>query len=370
MSSFKGDFNKFSHKYKNFQNPNFEIRVQNKNLSKNNKIILRWVNVDLTSEYKSSFASFGIEGLGNYFEPTIFESLLKSDLKLGNKVEISLGYGSNLKKVFVGYIMAARINDFKDSSVELVIECYDATNIMMFSKKTLKYEDCKSYSDAVLNVLKKYVSVISSKDVSSSFKVSGDIVQNNQSDYEFIKKMGQAIGYEFFIELGKAYFRPIASKARNCISISSSGMLIDYSQEINLTNQLMEVAVKAHHSGDPDRDIIKSVKKVETVGKGRSQASDVSSLIGKNNVLEYYLPSIENMDEAGKLAEAKLFQNSLNFIQAKMQIIGVPEVFSGKYITVKTKFFKKEKQFYITSVNHKIDAGGYRTEIRAKANKL
>jgi len=363
-------FEDLKKKYHNFVLPTFEVLIEGKDLKKEHRSYVTSLRVDLTCEYKASLCQFRVDNILDEETGKLKSGLVDDLLKVGNKIAISIGYESEKTLVFQGFLSTIELVSERGDSPHIDVSGFDGTNILMISRQSFKYKEATKYSEAVDKRLKAYNSVFSQKEITESHTVSGDIIQQNETDYEFIKGLGQLIGYELFVEKGKVFFRPIGKDKEELIVLKGSDLLIDYSHEVNLTDQFGKVVVKGHHVGKPSQEILAEAIQAEGIGSGSKKPGDITKIVSDKNVKEIYFPKINSKEEAQKIADAQLLRLSMNFIKAKLTTVGLPELLPGYFVSVETDVQEAQSTFYITNVIHEISSENYETRIIAKANRL
>ena len=242
------EYKNLKEKYGEFEGMVVVIKIDDKDLGDPKKgFPVSDLYVDLTSGYEASIAEFTIYDSYDVSTSSFSSnSQLTKYTKLGSKVQIATGYGTNATVIFQGAIM--RVNYyFNDNDIPGVrITAMDVKGIMMSSTYSRQLT-ATSYSDAVKEILEKSVyTTMQSKGIIESINVSdtpdkqssgvgsvyGDEATDSigsisgtsglsgenketdrtiemvaESDYEFIVKAAKRYNYEFFTECGNVYFR-------------------------------------------------------------------------------------------------------------------------------------------------------------------
>lgn len=363
-------FEDLKKKYKDFHLPSFEVLVEEKDLKEEKQTYITTLSVDLTCEYKASLCQFRVENILDSESGKLKSGLLDDLLSVGNKVSVSIGYEAEKTLVFKGFISTIEVVSEAGDRPYIEVSGFDGTNVLMISRQSFKYKEATKYSEAVDKRLKAYSSIFSESDITESHAVSGDIIQQNETDYDFIKGLGQLIAYELFVEKGKIFFRPIGKDKEELMLLKSSELLLDYSHEVNLTDQFGKVIVKGHHIGKPSEEILAEAIQAQGIGSGSKKAGDITKIVNDKNVKEIYLPKVSSKEEAQKIADAQLLRLSLNFVKAQLTLVGLPELLPGYFVSVETDVQAEKNTFYITNVIHRISPERYETKIIAKANRL
>lgn len=357
--------------YKEFISPTFQLNINGKDVTKKNKYVITDINVELTSGFESSMASFKINNVYNYSEKEFHKDIMSTFIKLGNEVEIKLGYSNNNKTVFKGFIAVYEVKFEYDTPPYIYVECYDIKCIMMNSMYADTKKDKKKFSEAVKSVLDNYKKYIGKQIIDTTSEVSYSIEQYYQSDYEFIVELAKKVGFEFYIINGDVYFTEIAKNKSKLIEFNPSSAVLDMGIEASLMNQFTEVSVKGYNESNPNKSFEAKVSNVKKIGSGSKNAGDITKVINKINKIELYDPTITSNKEAKTKAEAVLLKNSLKFVTTRAITLGLPELVPGKFIKFVNYSDYINGEYYIKKVNHIINQyEGFKTRIEAGANRI
>ena len=342
MSSSKTKFEDFKSKYSNFMVPSYEISIDGSDLSKG-KLIIGEIKIEVSVQDKAGIGIFTIKDCYDY-EKKSFKKDITSKIKLGSKVNISLGYSSKNTVVFKGFIESINY-EFNDSETITVI-CMDAIHILMQNFTIEQKGKEKNISALVSEILNKQKSFISESDV-ESISATGMQIAQNISDYDFIRKIAKENGFEFFIVAGKAYFRK-AQKVKTAITTISYGeSVISFEREIKYKN------IKVTALGKDD--INKKTTKGEACGK--TKVSNIANAFVSNKMV--VSGNLNTDDKAKKRAEIEV-QNILSeAYHSKLECIGLPEIIPGRFIELKNFDGDIDKNYYITKACHEFTPGEY-----------
>jgi hypothetical protein len=97
--------------------------------------------------------------------------------------------------------------------------------------------------------------------------------------------------------------------------------------------------------------------------------SIIKKLIGENSVKELNGSFLSDKD-AEIFAKGQLQKQSLKFVRAKAEVVGIPELRAGRFINIKGMWATKEKLFYIKNCEHIIDEDGYSTRLDLEGNSI
>lgn len=153
METYK--FENLVNEYERFQHPKAIIKVNNKSLANSKKgFAVSDIVVDLTSGFEASVAEFSIYDVFDRETSSFLYSKVKKYILIGSEVEVLLGYGPQVRTVFVGVITRVNFLFEEEGSPCIRVTAMDVKGIMMSScySKQLK---ALYYSDAVQEILEK-----------------------------------------------------------------------------------------------------------------------------------------------------------------------------------------------------------------------
>ncbi|QZY54473.1 phage late control D family protein [Crassaminicella profunda] len=359
-------FENLEKKYDGFRVPAIKVKINGKVLTKSHPFITE-IDVDLGIGYEASACTFFVRHIYDKVNRKFNSEMMKKYFKLGNIVEIELGYIKAIS-VFKGYISSIHTNFTGGEAPYLEIQCMDGKGIMMNNMRSEK-KSYKKYSDAAKNVLGKYSKLVKKSKIDPTPKLERTIEQFRESDYDFVVKLAKEINYEFFILRGTAYFRKPRAIKTPIIQLEWDKNLINFSREIGLAEQISEVTVKNYN--EKEKKVIKgTANKIIKAGKGKKTAKKTSSLINETTKIVIIDSSIKTEIEAKKRAEAELDKISMKFVTVRGECIGLPEIIPGRYIRLSKLSPEINNDYYILKVNHRVDASGFITSFEAGVNMI
>ncbi len=392
------DFGSLYTKYDSFYYPSVKVYIGGKDptADKNMKITVFDINVELTSDYKASIATFSIGGL--YDEPSgkFRTEDGKKYLLLGSPVKLFLGYSENVTEVFRGYVARVDFSYTEEvgDTTFIRIMAMDIKGIMMANNSSKRLK-ANYYSDAVKEILDQgpYQSlqnseVIQSVSVSDTpDKPSGGaggagggaggaggaggqepdirIEMVAESDYDFVVRAAKKFNYEFFSIGGNVTFRKAKSNTQELAEIYPSGMILSYDISYDITGLAGEVKVRTLDIGKASKIEVKK-KNSSTFSLGGKAKPLISS-----QTYVYIDSTIETQQDAENRANYLLEDMSYRFGSIRMTLIGLPELVPGRFVVLKDFGEAVSNKYYITDVSHTYLFGGkYVTIIEGKAATL
>jgi hypothetical protein len=372
-------------KYGGFDFPSVAIELNGVEFSKNkNHMLVNDIRVELTSGFEASIASFRIYNAyvigeeGSDESKYLFENLKKQTI-LGASANISLGYGSEVKSVFKGFIASVDFCFVEDEPPYIEVTAMDVKGIMMASSYATQVA-AKSYGEAVRELLKRVYDKTSTanitekvtvtdtpdkKPASAGDKASAETIEMvSESDYEFVVKAAKKFNYEFFVDRGNLLFRKARSEVRPLTSLSANGGIIFYRLGYSLTGMVERIEVRAIDPGTGKVLIAK-----DKYNEKLSTASKAKALI-KGSSKVYIDPTMFSQAQADARLESLMAQMSYRLGSLECECVGMPDLIPGRFMDISVGS-PGDNLFYITNVVHELNRNGtYRTKLTGSVDKV
>lgn len=364
-----------SRTYGEFYAPAFSIRIGDDDLMRNRLIAVAQVEVDLELGAAGRF-SFAVVNAYD-IEKHAFRSGDGRDviqaLKFGTRLQVWMGYGDfkSMRKVMSGVVTEISTSFPESGAPELTISGYDHGFLLTGGKNTFTWTDAKDSAAA-----RRIAGVHNlPATIEETAEEHAQIEQNQESDFEFLKKLADRNHYELFVdEHGKLHFHKPNDKADPVVTLAWGEGLLSFKPEANLAGQVSRVEV---HGWDHKR-------KKQIVGEAR--AGEESGLEGQEKSAGQYvnaaliqdpdkLPVLRlrqpvfTMSEARERAKAALNEHAKKFLTGEAESIGLPEIRPDYRVRLENLGDLFSKAYYVQKATHRIDANGYRTRFTIKETK-
>ena len=363
----------YEESYKDFSKPLMYVKVEGKRVQ-DDGLAYTFLTTEMSMGNEASYCKFTIISRDTSCKDNKLSipSALSEKFKLGDKVEIYLGYtvDTTAKLVFTGYVTSINVEYTGREDVSYTIEAMDLKIFMMSNFRSEIKKDMKSYSDVVTDILKDYSSFYTGKKIDSTESITSPIEQYNQSDYDFVVSLARKVDYMFFVCKGEVNFIDYTKLSESVITISPNDYLYSLEREISISKQIKAVTVRTNNEEDPDTPIEGKAVSITTVGKGSRAGSDVTKLISDKMEKTIVDNSVKSEAEAKARAQAELNRSAMNFVSGECELIGIPELEPGKFITIKDINKSIDGDYLITSIKHVFDTEGYKTICKFGANKI
>lgn len=365
------DLGALSEQYGHFYVPAFAVKVAGDDLLRDHAIAVTQAEVDRGLGVAGRF-SFTIP---NAFDPESreFESADKSKLlemlTFGAPVSIAMGYGDvgSLSVLITGMITEVTTSFNDGGGAEMTISGYDKAFPMTGGKYTRAWTKARD-SQAIVDIA-GFNGL--DPDVTRTEEELGQIEQNQESDLEFVKKLAERNGCEFYVDDRTLHFGPPQNKGSGVAELEWGRGLLSFKPEGNLAGQVSAIEVhgwnpktkaeivgKAKHGDEPGRD-----------PNANSAGDQLTKVLRNQPVLSIRQPVFSQAD-ATKRAEALLKARAEQFLKGEGETVGLPELLPDRNITLKGLGERFSKTYYMEQTVHRFDAGGYRTRFKVKETTL
>lgn len=336
-------------KYKEFLVPAVKVKVAGQDVSGNSEYVIDSVEVTLSKEAASA-ASIKLTNVYDLKNRRFCQDV-SSDFILGELVEVEMGYGSKCSSLFYGYV--EEINYELSESPQVHVTAVDVRKIMMGSKKSNITHPATSYSEAFLEVAKKYKAAYKSSSVDDTPKNMECIIQNG-NDYKFITeelcKKGER---EFFVHGGVLYFKKLSEELFDTVELEWPGDVIFFQRRASFQDTVVKIL---------GQDL---KKKEEVTAEVAVKADDSQKPLVQSEITEM-AADIQDSENAKRMAGYKAEKEKKKARQASGSCIGIPELLPGGFVKIKGGDGKLiDGTYSLEEVRHVYSGDGYHTYFEA-----
>ncbi len=292
----------------------------------------------------------------------------------GEDIELYIGYVGNAQKsrelLITGRITSLSPSFPSTGSPTLTVQGYDKSFCMQKSvvkdKRTFKKE--KDYKDVVKKITSE--NKLEEGDIDDTITPCEKITQNpGESDYNFVKRLADRLGYEFFIRNNKLYFRKPRDNEKEVMTLRWGRELISFSPRLSTAKVVSKVTVKGHNRKNPAKPIIGTAKLDDLEFKesnAKSAAELVKSCLKKEiETSEHDFP-VCNEEDAKALAKALLIKANNSLIEGSCECIGIPKLRPGTNVQIEGIGKRFTGKYYIKSAKHSIGDSGYKLSFNVR----
>ena len=364
-----------SSRYGDFYAPAFSVRLGRDDLTRDLLLPLTQVEVDLAlgAATRFSFTIVNCYDLKSHSFVTGSGAAIFEILKFGAQISIFMGYGDarTVPLLATGMVTEVGTSFPEAGTPELTVAGYDHGFPMTLGKNARTWSNARD-SDAAEEIA-------SFHNLKSNIQRTADkhpqIEQNQESDFEFLKKLAERNHYEIYVDEQRTlHFREPNNEASEVLRLVWGQGLISFKPEANLAGQIARVEV---YGWDPKKKekIVGVAVAGQELGKGaksRSAGERLKALVkdpSKLPTLRLRQP-VFSKAEADKRAAAALNERATQFLTGEAEAFGLPEIRPDRNIEFANLGAPFSKTYYVKEANHKVDGNGYRTRFKVKETSL
>jgi phage protein D len=369
------DLATLSRQYGDFFVPAFSVKVAGDDLVRDTLVAVSQVEVDmmLGGAAHFSFTVVNAYSIEMRAFATGRNKKLLDILSFGAEVDVCMGYGDARATPLVlsGVITEISTSFPEAGTPELVISGYDHAFPLTTGKNSRTWSGARD-SDAVRDIASQYNLMT---DLEPTRERRPQIEQNQESDFEFLKKLAEANHYELFVDAHKVlHFHPPHDKADAVARLAWGEGLISFKPEANLARQIAKVEI---FGWDPKRKekivgVARAGQESGLEARSRSGGQQLKSFVrdpSRQPALRLRQP-VFTQAEADQRARAMLNERAKEFLTGEAESVGLPELRPDRNVFLDRLGEPFSKTYYIQQATHKIDAGGYRTRFKVKETGL
>jgi phage protein D len=283
----------------------------------------------------------------------------------GNSVDIEMGYIDNMEMLFKGEITGLEPEFPKDEASTMTVRGYDRRHRLMGKRKSRTFLSMKD-SDIAGQIAGDWSLSPNIEDT----RVTLDyVLQNNQTDFEFLQARARRIGFEMVVTDKDLHFRPRQNEGSAAVTLRREVELLDFSARLTAVGQVEEVLVQGWDPKEKEKVVARSsVGDEPSMGGSASGPSKVRQAFGNTGGTTVDQPVL-NQTEADQLSRGSFGEMALHYVEGRGVCIGDPELRAGKLVEIEGLGRRFSGTYYITTTEHAFRPGsGYRTTFTVRRN--
>ncbi|MBI1878918.1 MAG: VgrG-related protein [Chloroflexi bacterium] len=283
-------------------------------------------------------------------------------LDFGKEVEIKVETGSeqgNLAGTLIkGEITALEPHFSSDGRTSLLVRGYDKSHRLHRGRKTRTFAK-QTDSD----IVQKIAGEIGLTPQTDATNITYDFVlQNNQTNMEFLLARAARIGYQVYAAEGKLYFKKGDTPLGTGSELKFTETLISFQPRLTTSGQADKIIVKGWDPKGKKPIMAQATpnSSLNQGGTGKTGGATAQKAFGSAEAVIVDQPVFTSA-EASSLATGLSNDISREFIQAEGTCMGDPGVKAGWTITIKGVGQRFSGKYFVTSAMHIYNAEGYET---------
>ncbi len=269
---------------------------------------------------------------------------------IGQTLEVKLGAADDLttRSLFNGQIVSLEMN-FGAGGVELLCRGYDRSHVLMRSRRAQTFQNMTS-SDIVTKIVQ---AAGFSPDCDSSGDPHEFVQQDNETDWDFIWRLAERVGFEFVVEDTIAHFRkPVADDP---VQLEWPTTLRSFAPRVTASQQVQEVTLATQ---DPKTKQAISVT-ADTADQVAEIGVDRETIANAFSAEPMHIASepVKTQSEGSAVAQALLDKLANGYIAAEGVTPGNPDIKTGIAIQVSGLGNKYSGTYRVAAVTHVLRGG-------------
>ncbi|MGE0642613.1 MAG: phage late control D family protein [Nitrospira sp.] len=343
--------------------PAFEVLINGQRLPQADCAYVSELEVDVSVTLPSMF-TLALGGADTQREDVPW--LDEERFAIGRSIEVKLGYENELSSVLKGEITCLESEFSTAHRAVLRVSGYDRRHRLMRGTKTRTFVQMKD-SDIAGQIASE---ANLRPDVVDS-KIRHDyLLQNNQTNMEFLGERARLIHYELSVDDRTLHFRPVANTDREAVKLTMERDLLAFYPRLSSCQQVSTVTVRGWNPKDKRKIIghAGSGDEESRMGGEHSDTSSVPTAFGRQETMVVDRP-VMTQEEADALAKSRYNKIGLTLIRGDGICWGRPDLHPGTVIKVEGVGKRFGGQYYVTSVVHRYSPHrGYHTHFEFERN--
>ncbi len=256
------------------------------------------------------------------------EPIDEQPFEIGSALEIKLGAREALttSTLFNGDIVSLDV-EFASGGVELHVRGLDRSHTLQRSRQIRTFQN-HTASDIVEKIVRKH-------GFEPKVDPSGDphqfVQQDNETDWDFIWRLAERIGFELVLEAGTAFFRRQRSD-QTPVELEWPTTLHAFRPRVTAIQQVKEVTLAAHDpkTKEPISATVSSPQRIASIGIDRDTVSEAFDGASVHIATE----PVESHAEGQAVAQALLDKLANAYVAAEGVCDGNPGIRAGTPVNV------------------------------------
>jgi phage protein D/phage baseplate assembly protein gpV len=280
-------------------------------------------------------------------------------IAIGKEIEISAGGENGQVKLITGEITAVETNFKSGAGATLIVRGYDQSHRLNRGRQTKTFNQVTD-SDIATRIAHE---LGLRTDIDSTSEVYQYVLQDNQTNLEFLQSRAERIGFRLLVEADTLNFKRIPDEGDEVPTLEFGVNLSEFNAHLTTSRQTSEVEVRGW---DPQakREIVGRATRAQDmpeVGEQRQGGQVAEAAFGNSGKEVVVNHAIGTQAEADTLAQSICEEMGGDFIQSEGVCAGNPKVCAGAMVELKSLSDRFTGRYRITHSLHRYSAGGYTT---------
>ncbi|WJK37740.1 contractile injection system protein, VgrG/Pvc8 family [Solwaraspora sp. WMMA2065] len=284
---------------------------------------------------------------------------------VGTEVRIALGYVKDLHLAIIGEITSLEPSFVEGRPPMLTVRGYDLRHRLARRQRTRTFT--RTRDSAIARQLAEAAGLRA--DVTDTGTDLDYVLQNNETDLEFLRRRAGLIGYEIHVRDKVLTFRPPQHGRAPAAKLHVGDDISQFTPRLRTMGQMAEHSVRGW-----DVTGKKAVVAVAGSGPGPTTTGAVTGprqvgrVFGRTRSTRVDL-SAPNQARADQLARGQFDDLALSYITGEAECGGQPRLHAGEVVRIEGAGATFSGDYYVVSVSHSVTAAhGYRSSLEVRRN--
>lgn len=278
--------------------------------------------------------------------------------KVGQELRIELGEQDVKREVFVGEITSIELDLDMSGGTPLLIRAYDRAHRLHRGRFSRSFTNVKD-SD----IAGKIADELSfSKDIQATREVHEYVLQNNQTNWEFLQERAARLGFELQVRDKALVFRPPPSTPAEGVDLAWGGELLSFRATMTTSEQVNEVEVRGWDPLNKREVVGRATRPAGTpeIGESRTGGQVASAAFRRDARMMVAREPIYSQAQADALAQVVLDELANTFVVAEGVAMGNPRLRLGSEVNIQSVGRQFTGRYTVTEVRHMYEPEAYR----------
>lgn len=298
--------------------------------------------------------------------------------KEGVIVQIALGYRDRLHTVMEGLIGSSSPTFPSSGTPTIAIE--GKSRLIQMARQRRQHTFTDRTDKEIVEEIAQKRPYHFRVDADSTGGKHPSLLQNNQTDLEFLRERARRLYFELGMRGDTLYFRkPRYEKLYTLVwghptrdyDLNDHYMpVLDFNPTLNTRDQVSSVQVRGYHPLTRELIVGRAGKGDEQrkIGAGKLGAKVAEDTFAAPNDLVLVNQPVRSQEEADALAKAIYNDKSMHFVTATGTTVGLPELQTGQLVTIEGVGYRFNGDYLVTEVSHSFGGSGYQTSFNVQRN--
>jgi len=294
-----------------------------------------------------------------------------NQFKVGNKVEIAMGYVNNLGVKLTGAITAVAVNFAENGTPTVSVQGQSRYNQLQRERRYAPFASRRD-SDIVREIARQCKLNVEVEETNTEHET---VSPRGRTLAAILQERAERLNFEVSVKEDTLFFRQPSylANATPTLTLTWGQSLLSFSPRLATGGTPTAVRVRSTQTarGGEKKPLVTEIRADDEPARLglRSGPQIVREAFG-DNILLVEDHRAESPEENQRVCRARMQRSAIEFVQGDGATIGNPQLQSSTVIELHGLGEKFSGRYYVTSTTHTIDANGYRTTFHAKRDGI